>query len=162
MLTITVLRNCGVLTMASPVPSSGQRAHSSCVTSLVVAMSASRLCMDLKVCTNRVLHSSKISGGRWPGCWLTNAIANQLRELSSAPDKRGVIVDLSAVQFAASIAIGQLIVNAQAVKGRGGHLVLIVSEYSAVMISLRTSGIDKVIPVFQYATDAYVGALRGF
>ena len=91
----------------------------------------------------------------------TNAISAQLRELAAAP-KRGVIVDLSAVQFAASIAIGQLIVNAQAVKSRGGHLVLIVSEYSAVMISLQTSGIDKIIPVFKYATDAYVGALRGF
>ena len=91
----------------------------------------------------------------------TNAISAQLTELASAP-KRGVIVDLSAVQFAASIAIGQLIVNAQAVKARGGHLVLIVSEYSAVMISLQTSGIDKLIPVFKYATDAYVGALRGF
>lgn len=91
----------------------------------------------------------------------TEAIAAGLRELASAP-KRGVIVDLSAVQFAASIAIGQLVVNAQAVKARGGHMVLIVSPYSAVMISLQTSGIDKVIPVFKYATDAYVGALRGF
>jgi len=91
----------------------------------------------------------------------TNAISAELRELASAP-KRGVIVDLSAVQFAASIAIGQLIVNAQAVKARGGHLVLIVSKYSAVMMSLQTTGIDKMIPVFNLATDAYVGALRGF
>jgi anti-anti-sigma factor len=73
-----------------------------------------------------------------------------------------VIVDLSGVEFAASIAIGQLIVNAQAVKSRGGHMVLIASGNSIVMMSLTTTGIDKVIPVFQYATDAYVGALRGF
>ena len=90
----------------------------------------------------------------------TNAIAPQLRELSSA--KRGVIVDLSAVQFAASIAIGQLIVNAQAVKARGGHMVVIATPNTAVMISFQTTGIDKIIPVFTSATDAYVGALRGF
>ncbi len=30
-----------------------------------------------KVCTMRVLHNSKISGGKWPGCWLTNATDNQ-------------------------------------------------------------------------------------
>ena len=91
----------------------------------------------------------------------TNEISAGLHELAAAP-KRGVIVDLSAVQFAASIGIGQMILAAKEVKARGGHLVLIVSAHSAVMISLQTTGIDQVIPVFQSATDAYVGALRGF
>ena len=91
----------------------------------------------------------------------TNDISAQLQELAAAP-KRGVIVDLSQVPFAASIAIGQLIVNAKAVKGRGGHMVLIATPNSAVMISLQTTGIDRVIPAFQSAPEAYVGALRGF
>ena len=91
----------------------------------------------------------------------TNAIAPGLHELAAA-EKRGVIVDLSAVQFAASIGIGQMIVAAKEVKARGGHMVLLVNAHSAVMISLKTTGIDQVIPVFQSATDAYVGALRGF
>ncbi|MEO7811093.1 MAG: STAS domain-containing protein [Usitatibacter sp.] len=91
----------------------------------------------------------------------TNEISAQLRELADAP-VRSVIVDLSAVAFAASIAIGQLIVNARAVKARGGHLVLLVSAYSAVMMSLKSSGIDQLIPVFQNAPEAHVGALRGF
>ena len=91
----------------------------------------------------------------------TNEISAELRELAEA-QKRAVIVDLSYVEFAASIAIGQLILNAKAVKARGGHLVVIASPYSAVMISLQTTGIDKVIPVFQSATEAHVGALRGF
>ena len=91
----------------------------------------------------------------------TNAISAGLHELA-ATSKRGVIVDLSAVQFAASIGIGQMILAAKEVKARGGHLVLLVSANSAVMISLQTTGIDQVIPVFQFATDAYVGALRGF
>jgi len=91
----------------------------------------------------------------------TNAIAPELRELTSGA-MRGVIVDLTAVEFAASIGIGQLIVNAQAVKARGGHMVLVVSRYSAVMMSLEVTGIDKLIPTFQNATDAHVAALRGF
>src|SRR5262249_41709398 len=69
--------NCGELTMHSPVPSSGHRAHNSPAMSPVVAIRASRLCMLRRLCTRRVLHSSKISGGRWPGCWLTNAVASQ-------------------------------------------------------------------------------------
>jgi len=91
----------------------------------------------------------------------TNAISSTLHELAAAP-KRGVIVDLSAVQFAASIGIGQLIRAAKEVKSRGGHLVVLASANSAVMISLTTTGIDKMIPVFQFMTDAHVGALRGF
>jgi anti-sigma B factor antagonist len=91
----------------------------------------------------------------------TNAISAELTELAAAP-KRGVIVDLSGVPFAASIAIGQLIVNAKAVKARGGHMVLLANAYSAVMISLQTTGIDRVLPVYQTATEAHVGALRGF
>ena len=91
----------------------------------------------------------------------TNAITEEFRELAAAP-KRAVIVDLSAVEFAASIGIGQLIVNAQAVKARGGHLVVLASGTSAVMISLKMTGIDQLIPVFQYAPEAHVAALRGF
>ena len=91
----------------------------------------------------------------------TNEISEELRELTAAP-KRGVVVDLSAVAFAASIGIGQLIVNAQAVKARGGHMVLVVSGSSAVMFSLTTTGVDQLIPVFQYAPEAYMAAQRGF
>src|SRR5258706_12503973 len=69
----------------------------------------------------------------------TNAISAQLRELAAAP-KRGVIVDLSAVAFAASIGIGQLIGNAQAVKARGGHMLRIASGTWAGLISLKTTG----------------------
>jgi len=91
----------------------------------------------------------------------TNEISAKLKELAAGA-MRSVIVDLYAVEFAASIAIGQLIVNAQAVKARGGHLVVLASPHSAVMMSLRTTGIDQVIPVFETATEAHVGALRGF
>ena len=91
----------------------------------------------------------------------TEEISAEFAELAAAP-KRGVIVDLSSVQFAASIAIGQLIATAQEVKARGGHMVLLVSGTSMVMMTLTMGAIDRVIPVFQNPTEAHAGALRGF
>ena len=91
----------------------------------------------------------------------TEEISPALHDLAAAP-KRGVIVDLTGVQFAASIAIGQLIATAQEVKGRGGHMVLLASGTSSVMTTLTMGAIDRVIPVFQYAHEAHAGALRGF
>ena len=91
----------------------------------------------------------------------TNEISPSLHELAAAP-VRAVIVDLSAVQFAASIAIGQLIATAQEVKARGGHMVLLVGAASGVMMTLKMGGIDRIIPVFQNMHEAHSGALRGF
>ena len=91
----------------------------------------------------------------------TDEISPRLHELAAAPIG-GVIVDLSAVQFAASIAIGQLIATAQEVNARGGHMVLLVSGTSIVMTTLKMGAIDRVIPVYQYAHEAHAGALRGF
>jgi anti-anti-sigma factor len=91
----------------------------------------------------------------------TNEISPALHELAAAPI-RGVIVDLSAVEFAASIAIGQVIATAQEVKARGGHMVVLASGTSSVMMTLKMGAIDRVIPVFQYFHEAHMGALRGF
>ena len=91
----------------------------------------------------------------------TNEISAALHELAAEP-KRGVIVDLSNVQFAASIAIGQIIATAQEVKARGGHMVLLASGTGIVMTTLKMGAIDKVIPVFQYLPEAHAGALRGY
>ena len=91
----------------------------------------------------------------------TDAISPALHELAAAP-KRAVIVDLSAVEFAASIAIGQLIATAHEVKARGGHMVLLASGMSSVMMTLQMGAIDRVIPVFQFFHEAHMGALRGF
>lgn len=91
----------------------------------------------------------------------TNEISAALHELAAAP-RAGVIVDLTAVEFAASIAIGQLIATGQEVKARGGHLVLLASGTSSVMMTLTMGAIDRVIPVFQTLPEAHMGALRGF
>ena len=91
----------------------------------------------------------------------TEEISASLHELAAAP-KRSVIVDLTSVQFAASIAIGQLIATAQEVKARGGHMVLLASGTGIVMMTIKMGAIDRVIPVFQTLPEAHVGALRGF
>jgi anti-anti-sigma factor len=77
----------------------------------------------------------------------TNSVASQLVELTQAP-KKGVVVDLSALKFLASIGIRALITAAKAVKQRGGKMVLVVDEGSTVMMSVKATGIDQLVPVF--------------
>ncbi|MDP2241481.1 MAG: STAS domain-containing protein [Burkholderiales bacterium] len=83
----------------------------------------------------------------------TESVASQLVELTSAP-KKGVVVDLSAVKFLASIGIRALITSAKAVQQRGGKMVLVVDDSSTVMMSLEATGVDELIPVFKNASDA--------
>ena len=83
----------------------------------------------------------------------TDSVASQLTELAAAP-KKGVVVDLCAVNFLASIGIRALIISAKAVQQRGGKMVLVVSGGSTVNMSLRATGIDQLIPVFNNAYDA--------
>ena len=74
-------------------------------------------------------------------------------ELTAAP-KKGVVVDLSAIRFLASIGISALITSAQAVKLRGGKLVLVVTPGSSVAMSLEATGVDELIPVFKSSREA--------
>ena len=88
----------------------------------------------------------------------TDSIAAQLIELAGAP-KKAVVVDLSDVQFLASIGLGALIASAKAVKGRGGKMVLVVNRGSTVMMSLEATGADQLIPIFRKLSDAESAAL---
>ncbi len=83
----------------------------------------------------------------------TDSVASQLLELAQAP-KKGVVVDLSSLKFLASIGIRALITSAKAVSQRGGKMVLVVDDGSTVMMSLKATGIDKLVPVFESSTDA--------
>ena len=87
-----------------------------------------------------------------------NSTASQLVELAKEP-KKAVVVDLSAVQFLASVGIGALITSAKAVKGRGAKMALVVDKGSAVMMSLEATGTDQLIPVFRKLSDAERAAL---
>lgn len=83
----------------------------------------------------------------------TNSVSSQLVELTQAP-KKGVVVDLSSLKFLASIGIRALITAAKAVKERGGKMVLVVDDGSTVMMSIKATGIDKLVPVFDDSSDA--------
>ena len=86
------------------------------------------------------------------------AVASQLVELAAAP-RKGVVVDMSAVEFLASIGIRALIASAKAVQARGGRMVLVVNAGTTVMMSLKATGVDLLIPVFNYTADAEKAAL---
>ena len=90
----------------------------------------------------------------------TNSVASQLVELTQAP-KKGVVVDLSSLKFLASIGIRALITAAKAVKERGGKMVLVVDDGSTVMMSIKATGIDKLVPVFDDSDDAERAAAAG-
>jgi anti-anti-sigma factor len=87
----------------------------------------------------------------------TNSIAARLVELAAA--KKAVVVDLSHVQFLASVGVGALISSAKAVTGRGGKMALVVDKGSPVSMSLSALGLDKLIPIFRNVSDAEKAAL---
>ncbi len=87
----------------------------------------------------------------------TDSVATKLAEL--AGPKKGVVVDLTSVQFLASIGIRALISTAKAVQGRGGKMVLVVAGGSSVVMSLEATGVNELIPVFRNAADAERAAL---
>ena len=86
------------------------------------------------------------------------SIAGRLVELVAAP-KKGVVVDMTAVEFLASVGIRALIASAKAVQERGGKMVLVVNPANTVIMSLRATGVDLLIPVFSNTADAERAAL---
>jgi anti-sigma B factor antagonist len=88
----------------------------------------------------------------------TDSVASKLGELVATP-KKGVVVDLSYVEFLASIGIRALITSARAVEQRGGKMVLVVDGGSTVFQSLVATGVDQLIPVFRNAAEAEKAAL---
>ena len=83
----------------------------------------------------------------------TESIADELEELAAAP-KKGVIVDLSHLQFLTSIGMRALFKNAKAVQERGGKLVLVVGTNSLVAMSLEATGVNSLIPMFKSNAEA--------
>ena len=88
----------------------------------------------------------------------SNSIATELVELAGAT-KKAVVVDLSDVEYLASIGIGALLTSAKKVNSHGGKMALVVNRGSAVMMSLHATGIDKLIPIFRKLADAESSAL---
>jgi anti-anti-sigma factor len=72
--------------------------------------------------------------------------------------KQAVIVDLSDVDFVASLAIRFLVAGAKAVKNNSGKLV-ILSPQEYVHDVLKTAGIDLLIPIL-FDRTAAIAAVR--
>ena len=70
-----------------------------------------------------------------------------------------IVVDLTGVDFLASIGIRSLVTNAKAQKQRGGRMVLFVGDNAQVSKVLNTTGIDTLIPMYADATEARKAAL---
>ena len=67
---------------------------------------------------------------------------------SIVQDKKRVVVDLSDVEFLASLGIRTLVTGAKATANNGGKMVLL-NPQSNVERVLRTSGVDTVIPILE-------------
>jgi len=65
----------------------------------------------------------------------------------SASKKAGVLVDMSGVEFIASIGMRFLVSCAKALAGRGGKMVLL-KPTPLVKDALETAGIDTLIPIY--------------
>jgi anti-anti-sigma factor len=76
----------------------------------------------------------------------TNAIDMQFTSLA-ATEKARVLVDMSDVEFIASIGMRTLITNAKAQSTRGGSFVVFGCQ-PMVKDALSTAGIDQIIPFF--------------
>lgn len=81
----------------------------------------------------------------------TAAIESQFS--AHCASKPNVIVDLSKVGFLASIGIRLLVAGAQAQTKIGGKMVIMRPDEVARRI-LKTTGIDKLLPVYENERDA--------
>ncbi len=88
----------------------------------------------------------------------TAEIDSKFAALSAAAERR-VVVDLVAVSFLASIGIRSLIANAKAQQNRGGRMVLLVGDNVPVTKSLKSIGIEVLIPIFTTFAEAQQAAL---
>jgi anti-anti-sigma factor len=73
-------------------------------------------------------------------------------------DKRAVIVDLSDVDYVASLANRFLLSGAKAVKGNGGKLVILSPEEYVYEV-LKIAGIDQIMPILFDRSEA-IAAVR--
>ena len=82
-----------------------------------------------------------------------NSVSEQLVSLAQGA-KKGVVVDLSTLKFLASIGIRALISAAKAVKARGAKMALVVDSNSTVMMSIKATGVDQLVPVYARTPEA--------
>ena len=79
--------------------------------------------------------------------------ASQLVDMAKAA-KKAVVVDLLSLKMLASIGIRALVASAKDVKARGGRMELVVDPGSTVMMSVKSTGLDQLVPVFDDPAQA--------
>jgi len=89
---------------------------------------------------------------------MVGAGAIDLKFNAVAGSKRAIIVDMSAVDFLASLGIRVLVIGAKAVRSKGGKLV-IFSPGENVHSILKTAGIEDLIPVM-FDRSAAIAAVK--
>ena len=70
-----------------------------------------------------------------------------------AGSRRAVVIDLSGVSFIASMGLRCLVSAAKMVSSKQGRMVLL-SPNASVETTIKTTGIDTVIPIFHDAEEA--------
>ncbi len=88
----------------------------------------------------------------------TAEIETRLAAFSAASNLR-VVLDLTGVNFLGSIGIRSIIINAKAVKQRGGRMVLMVGDNAAAAETLESTGLGALIPILKDNAAAEAAAL---
>ena len=106
--------------------------------------------MDMRTLTIRPGVVSVVLAGRLD---MMGADKIDLQFSAIAGSHRGVIVDMEAVEFLASIGIRTLLINAKTVQRRGGKLVLVAPQPD-VMTVLKAMHVLDLLPVVASQTEA--------
>ncbi len=88
----------------------------------------------------------------------TAEIETRFAAFSAASNLR-VVLDLTGVSFLGSIGIRSIIINAKAVKQRGGRMVLMVGDNAAAAETLESTGLGALIPILKDNAAAEAAAL---
>jgi anti-anti-sigma factor len=88
----------------------------------------------------------------------TAEIETRFAAFAAASNLR-VVLDLTAVNFLGSIGIRSIIINAKAVKQRGGRMVLMVGDNAAVAETLESTGLGALFPILKDNAAADTAAL---
>jgi anti-anti-sigma factor len=86
----------------------------------------------------------------------TNEIDDQFA-FAISPGKGPTVVDMSKVDFLASIGMRMLLSAAKALARRGGKMVLL-QPIPLVKDALITAGFDVLIPIYDHVEEAYAAA----
>jgi anti-anti-sigma factor len=75
-----------------------------------------------------------------------------------AGSRRAVVVDLSAVEFLASLGLRGIVVSARSIISKRGKIVLLMPQPQVEDV-ITTTGIDQLIPIYHNETDAIAAVL---